>query len=120
MRGTMRHHLCYIIILTLSLTFWTHKAHAQLVNPPCTNSVCVNADMRAVAKNRDVQHDGYPSYYVQLHPGIPCKDNKPQKTGVTVYKQVQRGIFKFDDTVCTGQGCRPAGNPKGGGRECVK
>jgi hypothetical protein len=90
-----------------------------LVNPPCSNSVCVDEEMRDVAQNKEVAHDGYPSYYIQLHHAVPCADTKAQETGVKVHKQVQRGLWKFTDSLCTGQGCHPAPNPGGGDRLCV-
>lgn len=89
-----------------------------LVNPPCSNTVCVDREIRAVAQHEEVVSDGYPSYYIQLHHAVPCADNAPQETGVTVHKQLERQLLRFSDTVCTGQGCRPTGTEDG--RECVQ
>ena len=91
-----------------------------LVNPPCSNTVCVDREIRAVAQHEEVVSDGYPSYYIQLHHAVPCADNAPQETGVTVHRQVQRGLWQHVDSLCTGQGCYPAGNPNDGARLCVQ
>ena len=80
-----------------------------LVNPPCSNSVCIDDVMNDVAHHEEVVLDPLESFYMEIHHAVPC--GEPRLTGVTVHKQIAAAIAPFPDTVCINQGCTPSEPP---------
>jgi len=107
-------HILFVLLTLLSNSLYVQKSWAQpkiLINPPCTNTVCVNAAMRDVSTHSEVVFDAMPSFYKELHHEPECV--LPRETGVTVYKQIPKAWVEFPDRFCTNQGCSPVGTEDG-------
>lgn len=79
----------------------------------CATTTCISNEMIEIAHHVEAPFDPLLSYAdLLLPPPIEaCKE--PRETGVMVHKQIVGEIQLFKDTLCTNQGCVPAGEPDG-------
>lgn len=80
--------------------------------PKCSNSTCITSQTINNASNKHVDVSPVKTYVALLEPA-GSSTCQATYTGVTTYRQVQRGVWEYNDAFCINQGCVYMGTPKG-------
>ena len=81
---------------------------SSFTNPPCPNSTCITQQTIQNTSNMYVNYSPIRTYLNLTEPvGSALAPNcgNPVGTGVTVHRQVQRGVWQYNDRFCLNQGC---------------